>query len=356
MFMNTKTRIHFNPSALGANDQGFSVTETLIAMAIFAVGFAAVASIFPVGAVLQQNTADDVLAQQVADNARALITGRKFRHEILTDTDSVAGYPDALPENLQVQPVLQTKSDGSALDPAGQLKHSSGPGDPHIWEHWQLNDRSYFFVRESVGYHPQHTLELGNPDATEFNRSYYWVPLIRRTKIPTSAPDWQVFVFVLRGGTPAHAAHGYDRHGITSDLTDGSWANFDGFFDADGDGPIDGKWLVPGVHRIPVTVTGNRFDFTGWNNNRYGIESSQSTTSTDQYEVKVGDQVLDNNGTIHTVESADNMGITVKGLIPQQLDSDGITLLPNFLWYGRPAAEGSASPTKLIIAIGDAVE
>jgi len=316
------------------------MSETLIAMAIFAIGFSAVASIFPIGTLLQKQTADEVIAQQVADNAKALIMARKFLHADLTDPAKNPRYsPNAMPNDFKVNPILQTQASGDMLDPPGKL-------DASTWERWTLNDRSYFLVRDSdLEYHPGHNNEVLNPYASEYGRAYYWVPMIRRTEVPTSASDWQVFVFVLRSGDPGHPVYGYDRQGITTNLTDKTWANYDGF--------LTPKWYVPGVYGMTVTISGsNRFVFP----NRYGTQASTGFTSTDQFEVQVGDQVLDNNGTIHTVLTADATGVYVNGTIPQRTDADGSTVLPNKLWYGRPAWEGRPSPTKLIIAIGDAVE
>ena len=137
--------------------RGFSLVEVMIAMGIFAVGFVAVAAMFPAGVILQRETVSDVESQLVARNAAAMVRARK----------------------------LTFRQDGVGVD----LGQSSGTGElqsfasinASLGTRWQLNDRSYPMVQ-------------GPPD----ERKYYWVPMIRRTKSPAAAADWLVVVFVLR--------------------------------------------------------------------------------------------------------------------------------------------------------------
>ncbi len=324
--------------------------ETMIALGVFAIGFVAVASIFPVATALQKESVEDVLAQQVARNAAALIQGRKFRHDELNGTSSPP-HPRRIPPNdLRVYSLHGNRG--------GDTSHKGQ------FDHWRLNDRSYFFVmRDDVGfmknidirYAPNQTQEIttaGGFDPAEYNRSYYWVPLIRRTQIPTTPDDWQVFVFVLRGGEEIYDTSGYtsDPARIGAATNYPSWANLDGFIIGVGD------LRVPGVNRIPVQVdpaNADRFLFFSWNRNRYGIDQTsagEGNMSDTAFEVNAGDLVLDNNGTIHTVVGADEGGIRVAGRIPRT------PIAPDALYYGRPAGEGRPSPTKMIITVRDAVK
>ncbi len=339
-------------------DAAFSMIETLIAMAIFAIAFVAIASVFPVAAILQKKTTDDLLAQQVAHNAKTLIQARKFRHTVLTDTDGISNRPPRIgsppppdPPNdpdLRVHPILQP-----GLSPQGVLDIPL-----QLAERWQLNDRSYFFVGLNRSYHPQQTQEMdtsvSNLSVMEYHRKYYWVPLIRRMTIPASPSDWQVYVFILRGGEGSHHDYVYNRNGVADPWV--GWANYDGPKQIFVSGSPDWAWHVPGIYGMPVsldTTDPTKFQFNGPNGNLYAVDLGSVTN---EYEVQVGDQVLDNNGTIHIVQSADANGINVRGPIPRRLDADGTTLLPNILWYGRPGGAGQASPTKLIITVSDAVE
>jgi hypothetical protein len=310
--------------------------ETLLAMGVFAVGFVAVASIFPVATLMQKQTAEDVLSQQVGRNAAAMMRARKFIAADLNDPS----HPRYIPDDTRVHPLLKNDT-----DPPGQH------------DFWRLNDRSYFLVAADITgyYHPQHTAEIPktNPYPSEFGRSYYWVPLIRRTqRIPTSPDDWQVFVFVLRGGGSPHPDHGYDRVGITGSPYNG-WANYDGF--------TSPKWNVPGVYGMPVTVTApDRFNFPtyppDWPTNLYGKEAATHIQSTEHFEVQVGDKVLDNNGIIHTVGAADSDGVNVTSAIPTPPHpTTGLPMPPTILWYGRPGWEGKPSPTKAILILTDVV-
>ena len=321
-------------SRLHPRAPGFSMMESLVAIAVFALGFVAVAAIFPVGVILQKGAASDVLTQQVVRNVKAMLQSRKFSHDDLTDPNNLKFINDVLQNgnpNLEVQPVLKQDAPGDLLNQPGILQ----PGN--IFEQWMLNDRSYFFMRNNLGgnaYHPQHTAELGDPTATEFNRAFYWVPLIRRTQLPTGPSDWQVFVFILRHDS---ATHDRSSNSSATDAFSDVWANHDGYRSQNG---IQ-YWHVPGVRSLTVTsVNTNRFTV---NNNWTGAGSG--------LEIVAGDLVLDSNGVVHTVLTATTGFIDVKGVIPKTAATP-----PNRLWYARPAAAGRPSPATEILILTDVVE
>ena len=53
--------------------RGFSLMEVMIAMGIFVIGMVAIASIFPVAAVMQRETVRGVIAELVAENAASIL-------------------------------------------------------------------------------------------------------------------------------------------------------------------------------------------------------------------------------------------------------------------------------------------
>lgn len=298
----------------------FTLTEVLIALAIFALGFVSIASVFPVAVVLQKETTDDMVAQQFARNAQADLKGRKFK---AVDLNNPTG-PFFIPDSLAVQPILKLR----ALGP-GIISQS-----PNVFERWMVNDRSYFFTAAATTYTPQLTSEIATGVNPAYSRSFYWVPLIRRTTpAPTAASDWRVFVFILRRN-----AEDFDRAGLGAGS---GWANYDGFDNYTNPG-LDPMWRVPGVYGMPVTLAPS--DVT-----RFNFDNDRNDDGRPD-EIQTGDQVLDSNGTVHSVVTADATGVNVSGPILSVPET------PNTLWYGRPAAAGKKSPTREILVLSDAVE
>lgn len=328
---------------------GFSILEVGLAMSVLAIGLAAIASIFPIATLLQKEAVNDVMTQQVARNVRALLRARKFAATEFDDPNNPYFYSNNVNGtygDLLVHPVLRQQSSGVLLDPPGQLQ----AGTPPVWERWKLNDRSYFFEgQNNLGYTLPQTDELAAPYASEFNRSYYWVPLAKRLKtpkggsfnppdVPSSPSDWEVFVFILHRNATT-----FDR---TTGLSGGAaaafngWANYDGF--------ASSNWYVPGVRSMSLT------SFTA--PDRFNFDNDRDLAPTDPHfgkpdEILVGDRVLDNLGNIHTVGAADINGINIVGTVPM---IGGVA--PTLLWYGRPASAGAPSPTQAIIVVSDAVE
>lgn len=76
---------------------GFTLIEVLIAMVIFAIGFAMVAGVVPAGHLLNRQAEDDVLAAVAGRNAMALIEAKKiyapaFEHGYMTGTITDGAY------------------------------------------------------------------------------------------------------------------------------------------------------------------------------------------------------------------------------------------------------------------------
>ena len=102
---------------------GFTLTEVLISLGIFAIGAIAVASLFPVAALLQKETADSILSQQAATNARATIEGIGVTY-VEGDNTTDLGMYHALPST---SPMKHDCLADRATKP-GRTRHGLGIG------------------------------------------------------------------------------------------------------------------------------------------------------------------------------------------------------------------------------------
>jgi len=266
---------------------GFTMIEVLIAMGIFAVGFVAIAAIFPVATLLQKQTVKDVMAQQIEDSVRAVLMGRPLREADLVDP----GYGLMVDLGTPAWDTDHTVNRLPAVVGSEFLLGFPAVAFTPPPARWSLNDRSYPSTVTPV-------------DA----RRYFWVPLVMDADQSNASRAWRVYVFVLR------------REDVQTDKSTGVWAN-----------PNDPA-AVPGVAQIGVADSGtNRFDF----------DNSQD-------EIRKGDQVLGEFGTVYEVDKADAGGINIKGVFNQ------VPVGPaSKLWYGRAGAGGSKSPTMKIMEIVD---
>ena len=289
---------------------GFSLAEVLIALAIFAIGFTAVASIFPVAIVLQKHAIQDAVVEIGADNAKSLLRGRNLRHND-TSNPLLSLHPSILPEDKKVHALTRP-----------------------IIEDWSRGDRSY----------PKSVREHGD-------REVYWEMVVRRTdEASTTANDWQVFVFVMAQepgidylmiGPNPYVGYEDDPSSDTEviwathpDTPGDTWA---GFVDAlrTRNHPNVAGVLISGV-------SGNRFLF---DNRRWPSE----TPAGEPDQVYPGDSVLDSNGTVYEVIDADSEGIEVDGFIMSSPTP------PNRIWYGVPAKAGKPNPVRRILVLNNVV-
>lgn len=284
--------------------RAFSLVEVLIAMGIFAVGFVAVAAMFPAGAILQRETVSQIEAQMVARNAAAFV--RSARVLFLSD-------PSA-PENAGK--VWDLKSDSGSVD-LEPFSLVTG-GATKLKNRWKLGDRGYPTAQKTIT-----------------DRKYYWVPFIRKNKVSsTNKSDWSVVVFVLRREGTAN--YGF-VNGSPYPVPAGTWAN------KTPDAPDDGV-TIPKVIGVTATVTApNRFNF----NNR--IFTQTGTGLPDQ--VRPGDYIADNNGSVYIVLDADATGCTIVGGISPTKAPGTIKL-----WYAPPPGPASASPCVRILLLSGIVE
>ena len=289
--------------------RGFNLMEVLVALGIFAIGFVAVASLFPAGALLQRNAADDAIARQIRSSARAILQARSMLAENSAGTD---GLEPSVPTGMSTTPYRMYSLEN--LTQSNSIIHLS---------RWTLGDRSY-------------PTTIADPT----NRDWYWVPLVRRLNNPApTGNDWEVILFVLR----REASGSYPRTAAPL----GEWGNYN-----DGDLPgtlNDAK--VPGVIRVkllPLPSLGSRrFNFSN-------DLIDPGDNKPDQ--LRPGDLFLDDFGTIHRVLSADVNGVVSNTFVAGHPQVP--LAIPSIIWYGKPADSGTsgASPTAAILVVPDVVE
>lgn len=143
---------------------GFTLSEVLVAMAIFLVGFIAVASLFPAAAYIQKQTVDDIEVEYFEESVRSMLSAMKFRQ---SDLETIAGIDtDGLVHALEYAPVGSTNLGfGSLANPR--------------W--WSLRDRSHMSINE-----------------TAEESSLYFVPMVRDANPEVDVFEWQVFAFIVQ--------------------------------------------------------------------------------------------------------------------------------------------------------------
>ena len=175
---------------------GFSMIELVISMGIFALGFIAVASLFPAAILMQRETFSSIEAQQVMRNSRAFLKSRG-----LTKIDMEAVLSSQF-STTEVRPLL------------------SDPLLSAFYTGFTINDRGY----------PTET-----PQADPPARRYYWFPLVRHIAEGEEEP-WEVFVFICR----RQADYNQSRAAPNS-----NWANH-----------VDDLPQIPAVKRVDAASTG----------------------------------------------------------------------------------------------------
>ncbi|MFA9479516.1 prepilin-type N-terminal cleavage/methylation domain-containing protein [Phycisphaerales bacterium AB-hyl4] len=259
---------------------GFNLMEVLVAIGLFAIGFAAVAAIFPAGALLQRQTADDVQARHVEQNAYAIILGTPVSGEDLEF------YYDGPPSGYFTDPGNQENTTRAELVPF-PIDTSA---DPSLEDIWPRDLRSF-------------PSSVNDEFLTE--RSFYWVPLIRDANGDQDNPRWELVVFVLRR-----------QQNRVGDYLTYQYPEPEGN-------------LLPGLLRREVT----RPDELTFRVTNPGLDSDL-----EEY-LSPNDQIVDNAGGIHRIERIDGNDIIVTSNIreTEQLENGTPTtpptVLPDAIWF-----------------------
>ena len=194
------------PPSRGAGRQagGFSLMEVLIAIGLLALGFVAVAAIFPTGAYLQRETAHEVHTRNLEVNIRANVEAMRVSHSRLTANYTWTGEDD-IPGNAAYSPAIygQDEIHRREFDLRPMTNHIHNPLSPPPWDEvdvawWPLGTRS----GPVSGYPSANTI------ADLHERRFVWVPLLRhrygRNDSDQFDPEgWQMIVFVLQRQRPA---------------------------------------------------------------------------------------------------------------------------------------------------------
>ncbi len=276
--------------------RGFSLVEVLIALGVFAIGFIAVASMFPAAIMLQKATMTDLETKVIEQNAAAVIKGRG----LLFSPTSSAPF-DLDPTNITTLDLIPFE--GGAPN-AGITK-------------WSLSDRGYpSFI----------------PDIDR--RRFFWVPFIRRTSDPdpmnpTSATpdpmdpagkdDFLVLAFIQKrepGKKYTNAATDYSLIANAGDGDD-----------------------VPKVVRVAVTPGSGQFT----------IDAGETQEAKDHFAAfEPGNVVADNRGTSYVITDVSGQTIQVGGIVPV----DGSV---THLWYGAPPDGSENTSTVAIVTLAGLV-
>ena len=263
--------------------------EVLVALGIFALGFTAVAAVFPTAALMQKRTADDIGARHASDSARAITEATKLTYAPSNNSADLYFYHN--------DPVNPSQSD------VRPFNGGDGTSLPELNDFWSLNTRSF-----------------GSNITDPQWRSFYWIPLICDTAGNETSPSWKLIVFVLKRDEEETYSDddpsmpGYTRSFATTSAN--GWASTDDV-------------TIPSVKRYTLNSTsGSTFELS---------DTKPGVTGQQGIEARVNDRIVDNTGKPYTVRSVsdDGMEISVES---------SITTSPTHIWFAPPADDGNSTP------------
>lgn len=264
--------------------RGFNLIEVMIAMAVLGVGFVAIASIFPTAGLMQKRTMDEVYLRSGSRSVEAIM--RSLPIPQATNAQSI-GLLDAVDGLPTTSPTFDTDDRVHPLPPRMLQTGAAVP----------------------AGRYPETLRGFPMTDTDTLNRRFYWVPLIRDKDIVAGTYNWVVYVFYLN---PANAS--YPK--------------------AAGYANPDDNVQLPAVRKLTVTTPSST---------RFAFDNDVNDDGTAD-QVRVGDQVLDTFGTVHTVVTADATGVDIKGMILPGSTGN----MPDEIWYAEPSTGGGPSTVRRI--------
>ena len=144
---------------------GYTLVEILLALGIFMIGMTAVVSLFPVAALLQRETASDILTAEAASSAKALVQAETFTYGGANTGNIGAYHPTAGSTNALVSSAI-------AFFP--------------------YTDRSY----------PSSQI-IGTARTDASNCDLFWVPFIQDLNGDPANTNWIVRILILEGDSSA---------------------------------------------------------------------------------------------------------------------------------------------------------
>lgn len=325
------------------SDRAFVLLEVLIAMAIFTFGMVAVAAMFPIAARIQRETFDDLISQQVAQNAVAQIQARPFYFG--------SGTPD-FGTNAPYYTTPVPLTDFRVYPPSA---------DTILADWWKLEDRSW---PSSDVYSGRKQDPLNDSVSYEAaTKTYYWIPFVQRARIVqgNDREGWVAHIFVLRKGQDAEYGPGtFDNQNVSGDdLIDQSGETWPMAIDSllpyvVGFASENDPRFVPRILGLRIRTL---FD-AGFSGDAYQFEVVLSTSPTTPADLDtnnnlvpdlfvIGDRLLDEYGHTYIVRdveatSASNL-ITVDRRIRASPADNSVG--PTIMWYAPPPTEEPADPS-----------
>ncbi len=172
-----------------AEKRGFTMLEVMFAIMILGVGLIAVASLFPFAGKIQKDTFEEMEVAQVEENVKALVFARGFH---VDDADAIR-IASRFPFPMR---------SGNSQTVGTRIK-------------WSVQDMSF----------PSHrSLYKGN-STTEFNRRYFWEPVvsIRRSRETGDVAERNLYVFITKQVSGKRPTIGTVASGRTNLPIGGEW-------------------------------------------------------------------------------------------------------------------------------------
>lgn len=159
--------MHFDTrQAVRPRVAGFTLVEILISLGLFAIGMIAVASLFPVAALLQRQTAAEVIGEHAAQNAKAIVEAKSLSYT--APTSGLIGTGDLGPYHSLAG------TTGTEAVPLSAIRATL------LTKKFTYSDRSYPSATPSVA-----------------DRDLFWVPFVQNISGDPDNPNWVMRLFLL---------------------------------------------------------------------------------------------------------------------------------------------------------------